>query len=181
VRVWASAGRRKGTGGRPRKSLDETLLDGKTAKVLKSNTAKTLNSDVSEKPACPEPSEFLLSAQRLEIPLKARDVFERVYKWLNQYNCDELIAQDIVELYSLCVARYVQCEEAVSRIGFTGKHPTTGMPIASPYVAMSREYMKQAMSVWDRINAVVRENATGDYANGAPSFDIMEMLLRQTK
>ena len=161
----------KGTGGRPRKSLDEKLLDGKTPKVVKK----------VEKSPYPEPSEFLLSAQRLEIPLKAKTVYERVYKWLNKYNCDSLVTQDIVELYSLCVARYVQCEEAVSKVGFTGKHPTTGMPIASPYVAMSREYMKQAMSVWDSINSVVRENASGDYAAGAPSLDMMEMLLRQNE
>lgn len=101
-----------------------------------------------------------------------------VYLWLNKYNCGNLVTQDIVELYSLCVARYIQCEEAVSSIGFIGKHPTTGMPIASPYMAMSREYMKQAVSVWDRINSVVRENATGDYDSCAPSLDIMEMLLR---
>ena len=163
----------KGTGGRPRKSLDEKLLEGKPASVIKNKAAP--------EPSYPEPSEFLLSAQRLEIPLKAGAVYERVYKWLCQYNCDTLVTQDIVELYSLCVARYVQCEEAVSRVGFTGKHPTTGMPIASPYVAMSREYMKQAMSVWDRINAVVRENASGDYAACAPSLDMMEMLLRQNE
>ena len=162
----------KGTGGRPKNPLDEKLLDGKPAKVMKRKP--------TEKPPFPEPSEFLLSAQRLDIPLKARAVYERVYIWLNKYNCGDLVTQDIVELYSLCVARYVQCEEAVSKIGFTGKHPTTGMPIASPYVAMSREYMKQAMSVWDRINSVVRENAVGDYASSAPSLDIMEMLLRDS-
>ena len=47
-----------------------------------------------EKPLYPEPSEFLLSAQRLEIPLKAKTVYERVYKWLNQYNYDGLVTQD---------------------------------------------------------------------------------------
>jgi len=97
----------KGTGGRPRKSLDEKLLDGKDAKVLKSKAA--------EKPPCPEPSEFLLSAQRMDIPLKARVVYERVYKWLSRYGCDDLVGQDIVEHYAICVARYVQCEEAVVR------------------------------------------------------------------
>jgi hypothetical protein len=163
----------RGTGGRPRKSLDEKILDGKPATVIKKPP--------KPKSEYPEPSEFLLSAQRLEIPLKAKSVYVRVYSWLKQYNCESLITQDIVELYALCVARYVQCEEAVSKVGFTGKHPTTGMPIASPYVAMSREYMKQAMSVWDRINGVVRENASGDYASTAPSLDVMEMLLRENE
>jgi hypothetical protein len=158
-------------GGRPRKALGDKLLEGKPAKAVRRKAEQA--------PACPQPSEFLLSAQRLEIPLKAGAVYERVYGWLSQYGCGTLVTQDIVELYSLCVARYVQCEEAVSKVGFTGKHPTTGMPIASPYVAMSREYMKQAMSVWDRISAIVRENATGDYSAGAPSLDMMELLLRQ--
>jgi hypothetical protein len=162
----------KGTGGRPRKSLDEKLLDGKDVKVLKSKAA--------EKLPCPEPSEFLLSAQRMDIPLKARVVYERVYKWLSRYGCDDLVGQDIVEHYAICVARYVQCEEAVSKLGILGKHPTTGAPIASPFAAMSRDYMKQALAVWDRICATVRENATGDYAANAPGLDAMEILLRQT-
>jgi hypothetical protein len=51
------------------------------------------------------------------------------------------------------------------------------MPIASPYVAMSREYRKQAVAIWDRIFAVVRENCSGDYNAHAPGMDVMEALL----
>jgi hypothetical protein len=163
-----------GTGGRPRKSLDEKVVEGKKAKVLKSEKTAVHS-------GFPEPSEFLSSVQRIEIPLKAKEVYERVYKWLTQFGCEKFVTQDTIEIYALCIARWVQCEEAVSKIGFTSKHPTTGAPIASPYVAMSREYMKQAVAVWDRIYGLVRENATGDYFANAPNTDIMEMLLANKK
>jgi hypothetical protein len=164
-----------GTGGRPRKSIDEKLLDGKKAKALKK---EKLSASASE---FPEPSEYLSSAQRMEIPLRAKEIYERVYEWLTQFGCEKLVTKDTVEFYSLCTARWIQCEEVVSKIGFIGKHPTTQLPIASPYVSISRDYLKQAISVWDRISAVVRENATGDYVATAPNVDVMELLLTGIK
>jgi hypothetical protein len=69
-----------GTGGRPRKSLDEKLLDGQTPKVLKAKA--------SEKAQYPEPSDFLSSAQRIEIPLRADEVYKalRQIEWVDGYS-----------------------------------------------------------------------------------------------
>ena len=76
----------------------------------------------------------------------------------------------------MSVSRWVQCEEAISEYGFLAKHPTTGNAIASPYVAMSQQYMKQSNQIWYQIFQVVKENCSVDYG-GSPHADMMENLL----
>jgi len=180
-----------GTGGRPRKSLDEKLLDGKTLSVLKNgdneDTVPKCREEVVPKypeeavPRYPEAAEFLSREQRIELPLRAKEVYERVFVWLTRYGCENYVTKDTVDLYAISIARWVQCEEAVSKAGLLSKHPTTGAPIASTFSIMAREYAKQAVAVWDRIYAVVRENVSGDYSSRAPGADVMEMLLSDRK
>ena len=76
-------------------------------------------------------------------------------------------------------ARYVACEELISKSGYLYPHPTTGKPVATPYAGMSREYSKQANICWMQIYQIVRENASENYL-GDPD-DEMEILLRKKK
>ena len=78
----------------------------------------------------------------------------------------------------MSVARWIQCEIAISEYGFLAKHPTTGAAIASPYVSMSREYMKQVNQCWYQIFQIVKENCTSDFQGPSPQDDLMERLLR---
>ena len=61
----------------------------------------------------------------------------------------------LVEQYSMCAARWMQCEEAITRYGLVGKHPTvTTSVVQSPFVSMSHSYYlgmakrRQAYLVW---------------------------------
>ena len=72
----------------------------------------------------------------------------------------------------------MQCEEAISRLGFLGKHSTTGQPCQSPFVHMSQSYMKQSNLLWATIQQIVKENCSVDVTGGSPENDMMEMLLR---
>ena len=76
----------------------------------------------------------------------------------------------------MSVARWIQCEEAISEYGFLAKHPTTGNAMQSPYVAMSQNYMKQVNQVWFQIYQIVKDNAQ-DYSGANPQDDLMERLL----
>jgi hypothetical protein len=76
----------------------------------------------------------------------------------------------------MSVARWIQCEEAVSEFGFLAKKPT-GTVFSSPYVTMAREYMKQANLAWYQIYQVVKENCTVDLGDKSPQDDVMERLL----
>ena len=72
----------------------------------------------------------------------------------------------------------MQCEEAITRYGLVGKHPTvTTSVVQSPFVSMSHSYLKQAQQMWLQIYQVVKENCTVDIDSGAFD-DPMEKLLR---
>ena len=66
----------------------------------------------------------------------------------------EAITKQQIEHYAMAVARWIQCEEAISKYGFLAKKPT-GTVISSPYVTMAKEYMKLANTAWYSIYQVV--------------------------
>ena len=74
----------------------------------------------------------------------------------------------LIEAYAQAFARYVQCEQAVCKFGLLGKHPTIGAAIASPFVAMSQSFGKQANVYWYEIYEFVRATCTTDYAGATP-------------
>lgn len=78
------------------------------------------------------------------------------------------------------VARFVQCEEALSTYGLLGKHPTTGGVVASPFASLSQSYQKQANLLWYEIFDIVKQNCTTKF-DGSPQDDMMEQLLRSRK
>ena len=75
------------------------------------------------------------------------------------------------------VARWIQCEEAVSKYGFLSKKPT-GTVTSSPFVNMGKEYMRQANTAWYAIYQVVKENCMTEITGYTPQDDAMERLLR---
>ena len=124
--------------------------------------------------------EYLNAKQKNGELLGADEIFKNTWKWIKERGCDQLISTQLVEQYAMSVARWIQCEQAISEYGFLAKHPTTGAACASPYVQMSQAYMKQINSVWYQIFQVVKENCSEDFV-GTPQDDMMEMLLRKRK
>ena len=87
------------------------------------------------------------------------------------------VAPRLIEAYAQAFARYVQCEQAISKFGLLGKHPTTGAAIASPFVATSQSFGKQTNVYWYEIYEIVRATCTTDYAGTTPGEEVMEQLL----
>ena len=81
----------------------------------------------------------------------------------------------------MSAARWIHCEEAVSKYGYLGKHPISSQPIQSPYVAMSQNYMKQTNRLWNEIFAIIRDNCSTEYKGVSPQDDLMERLLRSRR
>ena len=104
----------------------------------------------------PEPSDYLSEIQRDGKPLGADLVYRETWQWLDQRGCSQFVAPRLIEVYAQAFARYVQCEQAISKFGLLGKHPTTGAAIASPFVAMSQSFGKQANVYWYEIYEIVR-------------------------
>lgn len=126
----------------------------------------------------PEPSDYLSEVQRDGKPLGADLVYRETWQWLDQRGCAQFVAPRLIEAYAQAFARYVQCEQAISKFGLLGKHPTTGAAIASPFVAMSQSFGKQANVYWYEIYEIVRATCTSDYSGAAPGDEVMEQLLK---
>lgn len=129
----------------------------------------------------PPPKEYLLAEQKGGGKLCSEQIYRETYKWLKSVGCEKLVAKQLIENYSLTMARHIQCEDILSKFGLLAKHPTTGEPTTSPFVKMSIDYMKQASQLWYQIYAVVKEhNAKGQVTLTAQS-ETMDRLLRRVK
>ena len=131
--------------------------------------------------AMPEPNKMLEAVQKDGKTLVAGEIYKNTWQWLNERGCAMLISPQLLERYAMSVARWIQCEEAVTEYGFLAKHPTTGNAIQSPYVAMGQNYMNQTNRLWMEIFQIVKESCTGEYSGTNPQDDVMERLLTARK
>ena len=164
-------GARVGAGRKP-KALSEKIHEGRAASVVQQPEAAEL-----EGADMPPVKYYMTVTQKSGIELDAEEVFQETWDWLKTRRCENLVSSQIIHQYAMAVARWIQCEMAVSEYGFLAKHPTTGAAIASPYVAMSREYMKQVNQIWYQIFQIVKENNATSYQGANPQDDLMERLL----
>lgn len=129
----------------------------------------------------PNVRDYMMAKQKDGHDLVADEVFREVYEWLGQRGCEKLVNRQLIDQYAMSVARWIQCEQAISEYGFLAKHPTTGAAIASPFVSMSQQYLKQINQLWYQIYQVVKENCSVDYGGASPQDDLMERLLNARK
>ena len=172
----ARGGQRAGAGRKP-KALNEKIATGnpggRKLKVM----------DLPEPPDLtgvdmPEPSVYIKAKGRDGEEFTAREIYEETWLWLKERGCEKLISRKTIEQYAMSLFRYEQMESAITKFGPLAKHPTTGAPIASPYVTMANVYQKQAAAIWYNIFNVVKENCATDYEGGSQPEDMMERLLR---
>lgn len=126
----------------------------------------------------PKPSDMLSAIQKDGKKLIADEVYENTWQWLAERKCTALVSPQLLERYAMSVARWIQCEEAITEWGFLSRHPTTNGPCASPYVSMSQNFMSQANRLWTEIFQIVKENCTSEYTGATPQDDAMERLLQ---
>ncbi len=156
--------------GRKAKPLSEKIVEGKAKNSPKKSKK---SNEAAKKPL----RGYLTAKQKNGIALCAEEIAAEVWEWLGKYKCEQSINPHLVELYAMSFARWVQCEEAISKEGLTGKHPTTGAPIASPYVTMSQTYVKQINQAWYQIMQYVKENSSTKITEVNPQNTMMEKLL----
>ena len=160
--------------GRKAKPLTDKISEGKTGmKIIDLPEPAEMQGS-----PMPPPKEYMLAKQKGGADLCADEVRRETWQWLHERGCDNIVSPQLIEQYAMSVSRWIQCEEAISAYGLLGKHPTTGAPIASPFVAMSQQYMKQTNQLWFAIFTVVRDNCTSTYDGSNPQDDVMERLLR---
>ena len=158
--------------GRKSKALVDKMNVGQPATVISLPDLPTFTGE-----DVPPIKEYLTSKQKTGKDLCAAEVYKETWNWLKERGCERLVNIQLVEQYAMSVSRWIQCEECISEFGFLAKHPTTGNAIASPFVAMSRDYMKQVNATWFAIHQIVKENCSVDYGGATPHDDLMERLL----
>ena len=159
-------GPKPGTGGRPKKALYDQILEGNPGK----RKLKVLDEKIKQE-ADIEPPSFLNK--------KGVEIFLETVKWLEPTGCLGFINPQHISEYAHCKARWLECEEWNEK-SLLAKHPTTGQPMASPYVEMGLKYLRQADTAWTKIYDVVKENSTVDFRQAPnPHEDVMEILLRK--
>ena len=166
-------GPQPGSGGRPKKPLADKVLEGNPGK----RPLKALDPPVLKGEEMPPPSQYLSERQKGGKDLYAVEIYTETWDWLKRHGCEAAVSAQVLERYAMSAARWIQCEEAISAYGFLSKHPTTGAPIPSPFVAMSQSFMKQANYQWSQIYQVVRENSAVAVEGRGPQDDVMERLL----
>ena len=168
----ARGGARPGSGPK-KKALTEKISAGKAASVIDLPEPADINGE-----DMPPIKDYLKAKQLNGGNFCAAEVFEETWRWLKERGCERLVSTQLVEQYAMSVSRWIQCEECISEFGFLAKHPTTGNAIASPYVSMSQQYMKQVNQVWYQIYQIVKENCSVEWQGATPQDDVMERLLR---
>ena len=168
-------GPRPGTGPK-KKALADKISEGKAAGAL-----------VLEPPdelvgvEMPPVKDYMKQAQKGGKTLCAEDVYKETWNWLRERGCEKLVIPQLIEQYAMSVARWIAVEVFISDTGYLARHPITGNAIASPYVSMSRDYMKQVNQIWYQIYQVVRENCAVEYGGASPQDNLMERLLQARK
>ena len=172
--IGGQGGARAGAGRKPKAVKEKAAAGNPGGRKL-----ETLDIPEVEGVEMPEPHEFLSAEQRDGTPLQAREIYENTWEWLRDIGCASKVSSQLLERYAMCSARWIQCEETTSKLGFLSKHPTTGKPIPSPFINIGFQYMNQAVRLWNEIFQIVKENCSTDYDSGpSPQDDLMERLLR---
>ena len=113
--------------------------------------------------------------------LHADEIYTETWDWLKARNCAHLINPILLQEYAMATARWIQIEGVTSQYGFISKHPTTGMPSQSPFVAEAQSYLKLSNTLWLQIDQIVKENCSVEYGGANPHDDLMERLLSARK
>ena len=166
-----------GTGGRPPKALAEKIGAGNPGKrpLMVMGAPETAEFECVDMPA---PKDYMKEKQKNGGEFCAEEIYTETWEWLKERGCEKLVKTQLIEQYAMSVSRWIQCEQAISEFGFLAKHPTTQQAIASPFVSMAQNYMKQSNQMWAMLYQIVKENCSTEYQGATPQDSVMERLLR---
>lgn len=171
-------GRRVRAGGKP-KATYEKIAAGEGVSIMSISDLEGTeleNTADLDGVSVPEPDDYLKAKQKDGSCLYSEKIYKETWLWLRERNCENLVNSRLLESYSQAFARFIQCENAISKFGLLGRHPTTGAAVANPFVTMSQSFQKQANTLWYEIFDIVRQNCTKPFS-GDVHVDLMESLL----
>ena len=165
--------------GRPKKPLNEKLLEGNPGRrdvtVLKFKPSEIIGNPsgegVSDNPADSKsklPSYLELAAKEGgDVLPSASEIYALLANFIESAGCTEFVAPLLIEDFSFLRRGYLECEFMNRKMGRIagGKR--------SPYVNMALDYQKAMMSVYNQIWLIISRNCEEQY-EGKNEF--LEML-----
>ena len=165
-------GKRVGAGRKKSSNLDKENMGNPGGRTL-----EMLDIPEIEGAVMPAPHDYLSAPQRDGSELQAAEIYGDTWQWLVKVGCAQKVSPQLLERYSMACARWIQCEEMTSSLGFLSKHSTTNKPIPSPFINIGINYMNQATRLWAEIFQIVKENCSVAWSGSTPQDDVMERLL----
>jgi hypothetical protein len=163
--AWGGA--RTGSG-RRKKSLDEQLATRVEHKKAVTVTAFPEPDLKLEKIGQLEKQSSFVAPDYLDIASKeddgtlpsASEIFNALAEFVDKSGCSNLIDATLIEDFSFLRHSYLECER------FNKVHGRISGGKKSPYVTMSLDYNKQALTIYTQIWQIIRENSQTKYDGG---------------
>ena len=149
-------GARKGAG-RPKKSNSDIQI------IQMDNVPKDIKS-------------FMRSKQKGGYELMAMEVFNEIKSWVKKQKLQDDIPDQLLMMYAMNFARWMQTEERLSKYGFQTQHPTTKQPIASQFVRISLDYARQTSAAWQQIAQIIKDRRMDTRMAEEPTNSLIDML-----
>ena len=121
--------------GRKKKALSEKLMDGNPGKAPLTKLQFSVQGSSLTGEDMPPVAEYLKQVTKNSQQNLAPQIYEETWRWLKERGCAAFVKKELIEQYALYMQRWIQCEEGINQFGLLAKHPTTQMPIASPYAS----------------------------------------------
>ena len=163
--------------GRKKTALSEKIMDGNPGKAPLTKLQFEIQKTDMHGEDMPPVAEYLKQVTKNSQQNLAPQIYEDTWRWLNERGCAIYVKKELIEQYALYMQRWIQCEEGINQYGLLAKHPTTQLPIASPYVNMGISFLKQANVLWLQIYQIVKDNCETPIGSSNPNDDLMERLL----
>ena len=123
-------GARAGAGAK-RKPLADKIAEGNPGRRKLTVIDFQDTADLEGQPM-PKPSAMLSATQKDGKTLVAAEVFEKTWTWLAERGCAALVSPQLLERYAMSVARWIQCEEAITEYASSPSTPPRGTPFKAP-------------------------------------------------
>ena len=105
-------GARAGAGAK-RKPLADKIAEGNPGRRKLTVIDFQDTADLEGQPM-PKPSAMLSATQKDGKTLVAAEIYEKTWTWLAERGCTALVSPQLLERYAMSVARWIQCEEAIT-------------------------------------------------------------------